>query len=68
MCGAAGPLGRDGVSCGPQVAHLFCGACEQALCEDCVPGHEEHPRLTLDQGLEQQRGRLQDKLASVQDR
>lgn len=51
-----------------QVAHLYCPACARALCEDCVPEHEEHPTLSLEQGLQQQRSRLQGALSSVQSR
>lgn len=56
------------VAFGLQVSHLYCPACERALCEDCVPEHEDHPRLTLDQGLEQQRSHLREKLSLVHNR
>lgn len=58
----------DLVSAPPQVAHLYCPACARALCEDCVPDHEDHPTLTLEQGLQQQRSCLRGALASVQSR
>uniref|UniRef100_A0A8C3A0J6 RING-type E3 ubiquitin transferase n=1 Tax=Cyclopterus lumpus TaxID=8103 RepID=A0A8C3A0J6_CYCLU len=55
-------------SLGHQVAELFCSACESALCEDCVPDHEEHPKVPLSQALEQHRSSLQERLGGVQSR
>uniref|UniRef100_H3CBQ8 RING-type E3 ubiquitin transferase n=1 Tax=Tetraodon nigroviridis TaxID=99883 RepID=H3CBQ8_TETNG len=51
-----------------KVAHLYCAACARALCEDCAAEHQDHPTLPLDQGLQQQRRRLQGALSSVQSR
>ncbi|XP_075948323.1 tripartite motif-containing protein 2 isoform X1 [Anarhichas minor] len=51
-----------------KVAELFCSACECALCEDCVPDHEEHPKVPLSQALEQHRSSLQERLGGVQNR
>uniref|UniRef100_A0A8C3G4M6 RING-type E3 ubiquitin transferase n=1 Tax=Cyclopterus lumpus TaxID=8103 RepID=A0A8C3G4M6_CYCLU len=54
-------------SLGHQVAELFCSACESALCEDCVPDHEEHPKVPLSQALEQHRSSLQERLPQISD-
>uniref|UniRef100_A0A3B3X8T3 RING-type E3 ubiquitin transferase n=1 Tax=Poecilia mexicana TaxID=48701 RepID=A0A3B3X8T3_9TELE len=51
-----------------QVADLYCSACECALCEDCLPAHEDHPKVALSQALEQHRSRLQERLGAVQNR
>uniref|UniRef100_A0A3B3TUD2 Tripartite motif-containing protein 2 n=1 Tax=Poecilia latipinna TaxID=48699 RepID=A0A3B3TUD2_9TELE len=50
------------------VADLYCSACECALCEDCLPAHEDHPKVALSQALEQHRSRLQERLGAVQNR
>uniref|UniRef100_A0A3Q2DHW1 Tripartite motif-containing protein 2 n=1 Tax=Cyprinodon variegatus TaxID=28743 RepID=A0A3Q2DHW1_CYPVA len=50
------------------VADLYCSACECALCEDCLPAHEDHPKVVLSQALEQHRNRLQERLGAVQNR
>uniref|UniRef100_A0A3B5LH65 RING-type E3 ubiquitin transferase n=1 Tax=Xiphophorus couchianus TaxID=32473 RepID=A0A3B5LH65_9TELE len=50
------------------VADLYCSACECALCEDCLPAHEDHPKVALSQALEQHRSRLQERLGAVQSR
>lgn len=54
--------------CRLQLAELFCSACECALCEDCMSGHEEHPKVALSQALEQHRSSLQERLGIVQNR
>ncbi|XP_015226417.1 PREDICTED: tripartite motif-containing protein 2-like [Cyprinodon variegatus] len=51
-----------------KVADLYCSACECALCEDCLPAHEDHPKVVLSQALEQHRNRLQERLGAVQNR
>ncbi|XP_005810809.1 tripartite motif-containing protein 2 [Xiphophorus maculatus] len=51
-----------------KVADLYCSACECALCEDCLPAHEDHPKVALSQALEQHRSRLKERLGAVQSR
>uniref|UniRef100_A0A3P9LJA9 Tripartite motif-containing protein 2 n=1 Tax=Oryzias latipes TaxID=8090 RepID=A0A3P9LJA9_ORYLA len=51
-----------------KVADVFCSACECALCSDCVPEHEQHPKVPLSQALEQHRSLLQERLGAVQTR
>ncbi|KAM9827770.1 tripartite motif-containing protein 2 [Neosynchiropus ocellatus] len=51
-----------------KVSDLYCSACDCALCEDCVPEHEEHPKAPLSQALEQRRRTLQERLGTVQNR
>uniref|UniRef100_A0A3B3CST1 Tripartite motif-containing protein 2 n=1 Tax=Oryzias melastigma TaxID=30732 RepID=A0A3B3CST1_ORYME len=51
-----------------QVADVYCSACECALCSDCVPEHEEHPKVPLSEALEHHRIILQERLGAVQTR
>ncbi|KAF6720766.1 Tripartite motif-containing protein 2 [Oryzias melastigma] len=51
-----------------KVADVYCSACECALCSDCVPEHEEHPKVPLSEALEHHRIILQERLGAVQTR
>ncbi|XP_074517918.1 tripartite motif-containing protein 2 isoform X1 [Halichoeres trimaculatus] len=51
-----------------KVADLYCSSCECPLCEDCMPDHGEHPNVSISQGLEAHRSRLQESLGTVQNR
>lgn len=51
-----------------QVSDLYCSACECAVCEDCVPDHEDHAKVPLSEALEQHRSTLQERLGAVQNR
>ncbi|XP_072314906.1 tripartite motif-containing protein 2 [Eucyclogobius newberryi] len=50
-----------------KVSERFCQACLCPLCEDCQ-GHEDHPSVDLDVGLDQTRVQLQERLRALQAR
>ncbi len=55
--------------CCIQVSELYCLACENSVCEDCVNGeHAEHPTDSLQNIVDQQLAALQDRVDSAKNR
>lgn len=52
-----------------QVSTLYCLACENAVCEDCMNGeHAEHTTDSLENIVDQQLAALQDQVDSAKNR
>ncbi len=55
--------------CCIQVSALYCLACENSVCEDCVNGeHAQHPTDSLENIVDQQLAALQDRVDSAKNR